>query len=261
MKINSFFANNNSTVDEDDLRRVMPSIFATAPHADCSERYEFIDTARIMGYLTEEGYKVASAQAGLRGKSREFGIHTVRMRAPFNGLSVGDLFPEIVITNSHDRTSRATMDLGLYRTACSNGLVVGTSAGLRFSIPHIGDQRDSVITAASKVLEHIPRITEVVATWGQRVLTDAEQEEFNRRALVIKGTKGVVNLMIPRRDADVANSLWNCYNRVQENILGGGQPYRNENGRRAQTRPIGSVKKALDTNQRLWELASDFLPC
>lgn len=244
----------------EELSRHTPAAFATRPHEKCSPRYGYIDTQRLVSYFLDEGYSVADSRGGQRGSSREYGMHTIRMRAPSKTVIVGDLYPEIVLTNSHDKSSRAILDLGIYRGACSNGLVVGTSAGLRFSIPHVGDQRDAVITAAGKAMEYVPKLQEVVGDWSQRWLTSPELKEFNRRALIIKPSKGEVDLTVCRRNEDSADHLWNVFNRVQENVLSGGMTYRSEKGRHIRTRPVGSVRKALDTNQRLWELAEEFLP-
>lgn len=256
----SYYANKDTTMSMEEVATMAPSAFATRPHDKCSPRYGYIDTQKMISYFLEEGYTVASAQGGRRGSSREFGMHTVRMRAPSTTVIVGDLYPEIVLTNSHDKSSRAILDLGIHRGICSNGLVVGTSAGLRFSIPHLGDQRAAVINAAGKAMEYIPKLQEVVGKWSERKMTTVEMSEFNRRALIIKPSKGEVDLLSVRRDADRDNSLWNVFNRAQENILTGGNPYQSDKGRYLRTRPVGSVRKALDTNQRLWELAEEFLP-
>ena len=257
----SFYANTQTTgVSMEELSKRTPAAFATRPHESCSARYGYIDSQRLISYFLDEGYSVADSRGGQRGSSREYGMHTIRMRAPSTTVIVGDLYPEVVLTNSHDKSSRAILDLGIYRGACSNGLVVGTSAGLRFSIPHVGDQREAVITAAAKAMEYVPRLKEVVGAWSGRMMSADEMLEFNRRALIIKPSKGEVNLLVPRRQEDYADTLWNVFNRAQENILTGGTPYSNERGRQLRTRPVGSVRKALDTNQRLWELAEEFLP-
>jgi hypothetical protein len=257
----SFYANTQTKgISLAELSSRTPAAFATRPHEKCSARYGYIDTQRLLNYFMDEGYSVAESRGGLRGSSRDYGMHTIRMRAPSTTVIVGDLYPEIVLTNSHDKSSRAILDLGIYRGACSNGLVVGTSAGLRFSIPHVGDQREAVIAAATKAMEYVPRLQEVVGGWSQRWLTKEEMQEFNRRALIIKPSKGEVDLTMCRRTEDSANHLWNVFNRVQENALNGGMTYRSAKGRHLSTRPVGSVRKALDTNQRLWELAEEFLP-
>jgi hypothetical protein len=257
----SYYANKDTHFDMDDLEKYTPAAFATKPHEKCSPRYGYIDTRRMIDYFLEEGYTVASAHGGQRGSSRKFGMHTVRMRAPSTSVIVGDLYPEIVLTNSHDKSSRAILDLGIHRGACSNGLVVGTAAGLRFSIPHLGDQREAVITAAKRALEYVPQLKSVVESWSDRSMTADEIREFTQRAAIIKTTKGDVDLALVRREADRANNLWNVFNRTQESIIRGGSRYRNEiTGRRATTRPVGSVRKALDINQKLWELAEEFLP-
>jgi hypothetical protein len=154
------------------------------------------------------------------------------------------------------------IDLGLFRTSCLNGLVVATSAGLSFRIPHIGDQREAVITAASKAMEYVPQLLEVVARWGERKLTEVEGREFALRGAKLKfptqWDEKAPALLNARRGDDIGYSLWNVFNRVQENLMKGGGGYRTEKGRWRTTRPIAQVKKTLAVNRGLWELAEEF---
>ena len=65
-----------------------------------------------------------------------------------------------------------------------------------------------------------------------------------------------------RRSADVENSVWNVFNRAQENIIRGGVPYtqRDDNGRRVayrRTREIKGVDQNTSVNRALWALAEE----
>ena len=46
-------------------------------------------------------------------------------------------------------------------------------------------------------------------------------------------------------------------NRLQENVLRGGQPGRTVQGRRMQTRPVGSIDRSVSLNRALWVLAEE----
>jgi hypothetical protein len=44
---------------------------------------------------------------------------------------------------------------------------------------------------------------------------------------------------------------------VQENVIRGGQPGRSAQGRRLQTRPVGSIDRGVSLNRALWMLAEE----
>jgi len=44
---------------------------------------------------------------------------------------------------------------------------------------------------------------------------------------------------------------------IQENVIRGGQPGRSAQGRRLQTRPVGSIDRGVSLNRALWMLAEE----
>jgi hypothetical protein len=56
---------------------------------------------------------------------------------------------------------------------------------------------------------------------------------------------------------DVDSSLWTTFQRVQENMMRGGQPGRSTQGRRVRTRPVGSIDRSVSLNRALWVLAEE----
>jgi hypothetical protein len=253
----TFNARDQRTIFMDDVRRAAPAAFADRPADNCSSRYGYLDTRQVLEYFTDAGFRISNVKGGIRGSSRDFGMHTVRLRPTFDCQMPGDLYPEIVLTNSHDGTSSGMLDLGLYRTSCSNGLVVASSAGLSFSIPHIGDIRQRVLDAASRALEYVPQLQEVVGRWGSREMRPGDVLDFNRRASMLVGPREL-GLQMVRRDEDQADTLWNVFNRTQENLLKGGIAGRSMSGRKTRTRAVGSVKRCLALNKGLWNLAETF---
>ena len=62
-----------------------------------------------------------------------------------------------------------------------------------------------------------------------------------------------------RRADDNSENLWTVFNRVQENLLGGGLIRRTETGRLSRTRRITSIREDVRLNGRLWDLAEEVL--
>ena len=60
-----------------------------------------------------------------------------------------------------------------------------------------------------------------------------------------------------RRVEDTGRSLWLAMNRVQSNIMQGGQPGRTARGRRMHTRAVGSIDRTVTLNRALWVLAEE----
>src|SRR5690606_21602825 len=94
--------------DDSRIHRVAPSVFASAPIDGVSDRYAFVPTSRVLEAMRAEGWNVVqAAQTAVRlPDNRLFARHMLRFRHPdVNPILGGDSFPEVVLLNSHDRTS------------------------------------------------------------------------------------------------------------------------------------------------------------
>jgi hypothetical protein len=56
-------------------------------------------------------------------------------------------------------------------------------------------------------------------------------------------------LIQARRPEDIGRSLWTTFQRVQENVIRGGQPGRSAQGKRLHTRPVGSIDRDVSLNR------------
>lgn len=66
-------------------------------------------------------------------------------------------------------------------------------------------------------------------------------------------------LLACRRTEDAGNDLWHILNRCQEHRLRGGLSRRSASGRLMHTRRITSIKKDVQLNSQLWDLAAAVL--
>jgi hypothetical protein len=142
-------------------------------------------------------------------------------------------------------------------------------------IPHKGDIQGEVIEGAFRVLDEFGAVEERTEAMKALQLQPPEEMAFAHAALALRfGERGAeeggghppapmtapvtaAQLVEPRRAEDTGRSLWNTFQRVQENVIRGGQPGRSAQGRRMHTRPVGSIDRGVSLNRALWMLAEE----
>src|ERR1700736_3590482 len=267
-----FHSNPNThsvALNNDDLRNRAPSIFASQPVADVSDRYSFLPTCSVLEGMRDHGWlPVRAEQQSVRTEARRgFQKHLIRF-ARAESLQTWEknqVRPEVVLVNSHDKSSAYQLHCGLFRLVCTNGMVVSDGTFQRISIKHSGFNPDSVIEASFKVLTAVPDVMNKVQLFQDRILTDAEQLALATGAAAYRWenlTKAPVSpsmLLNPRRYGDGAKDLWTTLNCVQENIIRGGQRDRSrrrpDGSRMPKSRAIKGIDEDMKLNNALWEMA------
>ena len=258
-------------LSEDQMRATAPSIFAEGKHASRSARYTYIPTIDVLRGLRKEGFEpFMVAQGGSRVQGRAaFTKHLIRMRHA-GQVETRPEANEIILINSHDGASSYQMLAGMFRFVCCNGLVVGQVVE-DIRMPHKGNIQSEVIEGAFRVLDEFEEIEEHMAAMKALPLEPPEQVALATAALALRfGERGVAEtgghrpapvtadqLLEARRPEDQEDSLWTTFQRVQENALRGGQSGRSPQGRRLQTRPVGSINRGVSLNRALWMLAEE----
>jgi len=131
-------------LDNDMLRRHVPSIFAGEAHDSRSERYVYVPTIEIVEGLRREGWQPFFAvQSVPRDGSRHgHAKHMLRLRRD-DQIGKAEA-AEVIIVNSHDGTSAYQMFAGMLRFVCTNSMI----AGDRFEevrVSHKGKIQDQII--------------------------------------------------------------------------------------------------------------------
>lgn len=254
-------------LSDEQIRAKAPSVFAAAPQAGVSERYTFLPTSTIISRMRQEGWApVEVQQQAVRLEGRMgFQKHLLRFQRRDQIAKPGEYTAEIALVNSHDRSSAYQIHTALYRFICSNGLMVSDSTIAPVSIRHSGRETEEVISASFAMLAQVPRVTEKVEAFRSRQMTVTEQHIFAEQALKLRwedlrfAPVGIEKILSPRRTEDTGDSLWSVYNRVQENLLRGGQRdwhQRSQDGRRiGKSRAITGLDESIRVNKRLWEIA------
>ena len=240
------------------IATVAPSVFAAERHNSRSERYAYIPTITIVEDMRANGFGVSYAgQSRAKGSNRSFTKHMLRFREIGASPSlVGEVFPEIVLTNSHDGSSSYEVSAGMFRLACSNGLVIQQSNLDSFRVRHSGDIRSQVMEATANVRIKLPELLGAVERLRAVKLDTVRELAFADQALQLKyGPDYLARHINPkraltvRRYADTGKDLWSVMNRVQENLVRGGV---------RGIRPLKAIDGQTDLNKGLWALAESF---
>lgn len=255
-------------LDDDQLRAVAPSIFATEAHESRSHRFAPVPTINVLQGLRAEGFEpVFAAQSRSRDESRvDFTKHMLRLRHRGESVAkVGDEAFEIVLINANDGTSAYKMLPGVFRLVCLNGLMVGDTYD-EVKVRHSGNAVGEVIEGAFRVLDEAPRLHDQIAQFKALQLSDGARKAFGEAALALRYPDKAPEeipvtgsaLVRPRRYQDNAADLWTTFNVAQENVIRGGQRGRvvGADGRRrnASVREVQGIDQNRALNRALWTL-------
>lgn len=253
----------------DQLHRTAPAIFAHEPDEAVSERYGFVPTINVVDALQAEGwYPVRAQQTNVRqAERRDVARHMIRFRQePDRQIDLGDSVAELVLTNSHDRTSAFQLDLGLFRLICANGMVAPVSDMGGIRVRHGRHIVDQILEGSIALTQQVPQIAEGMEVFQSTMVHRDEARLFAEAALALRyGDDWQTNSPIQpdtvleaRRTEDAGGTLWQVFGRTQENLFKGGLRGRSASGRRTRTRAIHSVSEDVRLNRALWTLTERF---
>jgi hypothetical protein len=263
-------------LSDEQMFKVAPSIFANNAHESRSSRYAHIPTVEVVNRLRENGFMpVKVVQSRVLASSdvtrKEFTKHMIRFRHTDYAntqLSVGQVFPEVVMVNSHDGSSSYQLSAGLFRLVCANGMVCGQGELDNVRVKHTGNVISDVIDGSYRILDDSKKALFVAEQWGQKLLTETQQAALAVGAHHVRfaDADGTINtpiqpaqLLRARRSDDMKNDLWTTFNRIQENVIKGGLHGidRDPNGRprRVSTREVKGIDGSVNLNKALWKMA------
>lgn len=268
------------TLSLDMIRAHAPAIFAEQPHESRSEKFIHIPTDQMLDALIKEGFfPTAVTVGGSKDEhKRAFTKHQIRLRRPehFNiakrpGAKVGDTLPEVVLQNGHDGTSAYLMELGLFRLACLNGMIVQDKQIGAVKVPHRGDALSKVIEGSYEVLREATYALDAAENMAHVELSRDEQKVFAMSIAALRFEDAIpadierdpMRMIEARRRSDAGMDLWSTFNRAQENVIRGGISFEqirfNEQNQRQTiqqtTRPVQSVDGDARLNRAMWVLA------
>lgn len=232
-----------------------------------SADYRFLSTKEALTVLADHGWHPARIhEAGVR-KPQNWGFqkHLIRLQNPAYSQSVGVIAratPEIVLKNAHNGDSALRLFGGIFELVCSNGLIVWEEFAEARRLTHRSGTAAKMAEAIRSVVASIPVAFETRERWRDITLSRDEQLTYAEAIIpmVFDGDAYTVDprdLLIGRHFTQGDPTLWNTFNRVQENVIRGGVRRTRRDGSRIRSRVIKDVDENVRINRALWRVAGE----
>ena len=256
----------NKTVkplSNEELLTVAPSIFSENPIDGVSDKYAFVATHKLLDTFRDSGYyPIMASESKARENNQGYQKHIIQFRSLENLLrpNAKAEYEDIVLTNSHNRTSSFIVDLAIFRLVCSNMLVIPSKSFVHTSIVHVGFTEEKVKNAITEVTSYMPKIKEQVASFKTIHLTPSEEQMLANAAIDIRFDTNTHyikadELLKVNHEEDEIPSLWNVYNRIQEAMIRGGVKMKNLITNKSFTsKAINGIDATIKFNKELFEV-------
>lgn len=274
-----FFTHGIQALTAEQILRTAPAVFATAPKSTTSDKYLFVDTAKLLNGLSLEGWSCVSAVQTMNKKSTQE-LRTTNKHALFfarsemlgrNLNNVGDTTPLIKVENSHNGLSSFSLSTGFFRKACSNGLTVPETIYSAPTVKHTKNMYNEVIEATYKVLNDFPMLMGMqeslksiqLSHEEKLILSDTaaeiffsreEREQLNAMAKRYGNDRYLLEsqLISAKRHDDRHNDLWTVSNVIQENLIRGNIRVVNSDQRLQYKRKVTSIDRDNEIHEKLF---------
>lgn len=213
-------------------------VTALRPVDGVSDRYGFVSTQGILDIFQDKGWSVVSAtKSKVRDVSKDgFQRHLIVMSHPdFNTVSGltkdNDSAVRLCLFNSHDMSTSLMGSFGLYRGACLNLNLFGTTLR-HFRAVHSKSITSKVSQGMEYLVNGIPELIENVQRLQSVQLTERQRYEY-AKSVIDARLQNVNNILSVDytcidnaiRSEDAHQDGYTVMNRVQEYIIRGGVPY------------------------------------
>ena len=253
-----------------EIKEQCPSVFTMEPSNEVSKHYTHIPTTKVINDMRTLGWDVVDAKEVKARKAATRGVqkHLVVFRNPdvvINGDDGDTVFPQVLMTNSHDGKNAFQFQAGLYRLVCSNGLVIADTQFEAVKMRHMGYNFEDLQVMIKEMVEKLPLTVE---SMNKMKATEMEQEQIIQFAMDAINTRFSAKemkrieidydlLTQPVRKEDAGSDLWSVFNVVQEKIITGDFDYR-AGGKARKAREIKNFKQDMRINKELFNVALEY---
>ena len=253
---------------KEEIQEQAPAVASTQAASNVSDKYVHVPTMELVDDMAKLGWGVSDVkQVGSKKGLNKFKKHLVTFRNE-NIVIKGDdgetVYPQILLTNSHDGLSSFQFRAGLFRLVCSNGLVIATEDFGQMRIRHKGYSFQELKKTVMELVEELPVTVETLNKFREVVLSDEQKHELAMKAIGIRfGENGaevdVQEILKPTRKEDEGSDLWTVFNVIQEKMVRGKFKYKTIKGRNKTARTIKNFNRDVKLNEELYQLAESYI--
>ena len=263
------------TLTMSDIKTICPAVSTPSPSPELrkelgiTDRYVHVPTTQVIEDIQKLGWNpIEACQVNAR-KRKGYQRHMIKFVNPDFIVEGRDEYPELLLSNSHDGTTSFTLDVGIFRLVCSNGMVIKTQDFGSMKVRHYGYDFEAIKSAVTELMQSIPGYLKQVEEMKQQKLEKDQMLDFARKAAMLRFAKtneesiekivDLTDFLESTRKEDDGDGLWEVFNRIQEKVVNGKFQYAFGKKER-KARPVKGFKQQVKLNQDLWELASSYVP-
>jgi hypothetical protein len=209
-----------------EIKSKAPSIFTESASPEVSDKYTHIPTSIVLEDMKTLGWKVVDAKEVKARKGIGFQKHLIVFRneeVVINGADGDTVFPQILLTNSHDGKNSFTFTAGLFRMICENGLVISTQQFENVKMRHMGYTFEDLQNQIKEMVERLPLTVESMNKMKSIQISDEDAVKLAKKSLTTRfSEEEIENLRIdfdaflePVREEDKGKDLWTVFNVIQ----------------------------------------------
>lgn len=258
-------------MSDDQIKEIAPAVFTQKPSDEVSKHYTHIPTTKVINDMRTLGWDVVDVKEVKARKAKTRGVqkHMVVFRNPdvvINGEDGDTVFPQILLTNSHDGKNAFTFTAGLFRLVCENGLVISTTQFEDVKMRHMGYTFEDLQANIREMVERLPLTVESMNRMKEIEMQEQAALDFAKRALETRFDEKQMNriqidlneFLKPVREEDYGKDVWSIFNVVQEKIIEGDFQYTTGNKVR-KARRVKNFNQDQKINKELFELALEYV--
>jgi len=273
-----------TTIYQQNVESSYNPVLQTVKKSTTSNKYQFISSNSIGKFFESQGFTCEGvSHANVRKEEkRGFQKHLMLFSRP-DLLIDGDNKLQLLVQNSHDSSSSLTINTGVWRAVCANGLVSGNDLFTQ-KVRHIGKSiNDQLKESLYYILGHMAELKDQVQAMKNTTLNYQQSDEFIKNVVEMRfdKVKNVHSIDLTtvdriRRSGDMGQDLYTVFNRVQESVIKGGIRYTKKiekfntalNGdkvyigtdyKNGTTRAVTNIKKSIDLNKAIWNQATSLV--
>jgi len=258
-------------MEKDKIREIAPSVFTLTPSNDVSEKYTYIPTEKVIDDMKYLGWGVVDAKEvkARQNNTRGYQKHLLVFRnndIVIDGEDGDTVYPQVLLTNSHDGKNSFQFTAGLFRMICENGLVIADTEFEDVKIRHMGYKFEDLQLMIKDMVKKLPLTVESMNRMKSVELEEDQIWNLAKSLLDIR-TKDTDNtydnssirqVLECQRKEDEGLGLWENFNKVQENIINGNFQYKTKSGKIRQARIIKNFKQDLQLNRDMFSKALEY---
>ncbi len=224
-----------------------------------SDKYRFVSSDSIIKKITGTGLiHLGTSWAKLRtdpSKRKGQQKHVMAF-----GKESGEGL-RILVTNDHEGRNALKFDIGYFRAACANGIIVGKSV---WSYKHSHRRMLYVSRIVEEALYHAAGMEQGIDLMREHECTSGDQAVLLKALSTLRKHDIRATSIVPQRRADHSQDLWTQYNMYQEYAMRGGYDHfildkagnrKTEGGefKTRQAQVLNGFQPQFTVNAGLWE--------